>query len=201
MSLLYIGAKTWDMATGGQGIALPEPLQDADAKSWFRRFEVCGTANGWDDGKRLLRLPTLLKGQAWTVYEALGDDQMDTYAHLKAALLAKLSPDIDEHCLNARERLASRRLCEGSESVDELARDLERLLDQASLGLQGDLKDKELKYHLMNTLPEKVSFQLKVLPAEGYIKTIAKATELLLKYPRRVQRFTCADQTTYYDIR
>ena len=91
MSLLYIGAETRDMATDGQGIALPEPLQDADAKSWF---EVCGAANGWDYGKRLLRLPTLLKGRAWAVYddEALGDDQTDTYAHLKAALLAKLSP-------------------------------------------------------------------------------------------------------------
>jgi len=107
---------------------------------------------------------------------------MDTYDHLKAALLSKLSPDSDKYRLGARERLAGRRLREGNESVDELAQDLERLLDQASPGLQGNLKDKELKYHLMNVLPDKVSFQLKLLLAQGYIETIAKATELLLIY-------------------
>ena len=44
----------------------------------------------------------------------------------------------------------------------------------------------------MNALPEKVSFQLKVLPAEGYIKTIAKATELLLIYQRAESRDSLA---------
>jgi len=102
-NFLYIGAETQDIAAGGQGIALPEPLQDADAKSWFRCFEICSTANGWEEAKQLLCLPMLLRGRAWAVYEALADDQTDTYAHLKAALLAKLSPDTDEHCLSARE--------------------------------------------------------------------------------------------------
>jgi len=51
------------MATGG-GLALPEPLHDEDSRSWFKRFEVCAAANGWDAAKKLLRLPTLLKGRA-----------------------------------------------------------------------------------------------------------------------------------------
>jgi len=96
------------METGRQGIALLEPLQDTDARSWFRCFEVCSAANDWDEGKQLLRLPTLLKEQAWAVYEALGNDETDTYAYLKAVLLAKLSPDTDEHRLSARERLTCR---------------------------------------------------------------------------------------------
>ena len=44
----------------------------------------------------------------------------------------------------------------------------------------------------MNALPEKVSFQLKVLSAEGYIETIAKATELLLIYQRTESRDSLA---------
>ena len=52
------------MATGG-GLALPEHLQDEDAGSWFKRFEVCAAANSWDDAKKLNCLPTLLKGRAW----------------------------------------------------------------------------------------------------------------------------------------
>ena len=29
----------------GIGLALPEPLQDGDVRSWFKRFEVCAAAN------------------------------------------------------------------------------------------------------------------------------------------------------------
>ena len=36
----------------------------------------------------------------------------------------------------------------------------------------------------MNALPEKVSFQLKLLPKEDYLKTLSKARELLLIYRR-----------------
>ena len=70
----HIGAKTRDlqiMATGG-GLALPEHLQDEDARSWFKRFEVCAAANSWDDAKKLLHLPTLLKGRAWAIFDSLG---------------------------------------------------------------------------------------------------------------------------------
>ena len=63
------------MATGG-GLALPEHLQDEDASSWFKRFEVCAAANSWDDAKKLLRLPTLLKGRAWAIFDSLGEDSI-----------------------------------------------------------------------------------------------------------------------------
>ena len=77
---------TLDMATGS-GLALPEPLQNEDSRSWFKRFEVCAAANGSDDAKKLLRLPMLLKGHAWAIYDSLAEDNTDTYAHLKDALL------------------------------------------------------------------------------------------------------------------
>ena len=71
--------------------------------------------------------------------------------------------------------------------MDELARDLERLLDKASPDLPAEVRNKELKFHLMNTLPDKVSLQLKLLPPQTYAQTILKATELLLIY-------RCADK-------
>ena len=75
---------------------LPEPLEGEDAKSWFKCYEVCGTANGWNDHKKLSRLPTLLKGHAWAVYDSLHDDRdTDTYEHLKAAILKHLCPDTE----------------------------------------------------------------------------------------------------------
>ena len=57
----------------GNAICLPEPLEDGDAKSWFRRFDVCATANEWNAAKKLVRLPTLLRGRAWAIYESLGE--------------------------------------------------------------------------------------------------------------------------------
>ena len=106
---------------GGHGLALPEPLQDEGAKTWFKRFEVCAAANEWNNKKKLLRAPTLLKGRAWAVYDALPDSETDTYAHLKQALLSRLSPDTDEDRLSAREALSQRRLRQDRESIDELA--------------------------------------------------------------------------------
>ena len=166
------------------GLALPEVLHDGDAKSWFKRFEVCATANEWNNEKKLKRLPTLLRGRAWAIYDALPDASTDTYEHLKEALLSSLSPDTEEDRLSAREELSQRKLREGQESVDELARDIERLLDKASPGLPMANRDTELRYHLLNSLPEKVTFQLKLLPKVGYSETIPKARELLLLYNR-----------------
>ena len=170
-------------STGG-GIVLPEHLQDDNARSWFKRFEACCAANGWNAAKRLASLPTLLKGRAWAIYEALKEEETDTYDHLKEALLTRLSPDTDEDRICAREQLSRRKLQGDRESVDELARDLERLLDKASPDLPIDIRDRELKFHLMSALPEKVSLQLKLLPAQSYTQTISKATELLLIYRR-----------------
>ena len=130
--------------------------------------------------RRNRRVPTLLKGRAWAVYEALTDAETDTYAHLKAALLEQLSPDTDE----ARDELARRRFKEDLESVDELARDLERLLEKASPDLPTAIRSTELRFHLINALPEKVSFQLKLLPKGNYRETISKAKELVSIYHR-----------------
>ena len=171
------------METGG-GLALPKPLHDEDSRSWFKRFEVCAAANGWDAAKKLLRLPTLLKGHARAIFDFLGEDEIDSYDHLKTALLKWLSPDTEEDRLTAREQLSRRKLHEGRESIDELVRDLERLLDKASPGLPAELRDSELYFHLMNFLPERVAFQLKLLPKGTFVHTIAKARELCLIYSR-----------------
>ena len=110
-------------------ICLPEPLQHNDAKSWFRRFEICAAANEWDAAKQLLHLPTFLRGRSWAIYESLRDADKETYAKLKKAILDQLDPDMDEYRL-LPETVIHRRLREGVESIDELARDLEKLLDQ-----------------------------------------------------------------------
>ena len=172
------------MASNSLGLALPEPLKDEDARSWFKRFEVCSAADDWNDQKKLLRLPTLLRGRAWAIFDSLPDASTDSYANLKAALLERLSPDTDEDRISARNGLSQRRLAEDRESIDELARDIEKLLDRSSPGLPAEIRDAELRFHFINALPEKIALQLKLLPKVEYHKTISKARELLLIFRR-----------------
>ena len=171
------------MATGNT-ICLPEPLEDGDAKAWFRRFDVCAAANDWNAAKKLVRLPTLLRGRAWAIYESLGENDNESYNVLKGAIISRLNPDTDEDRLAAREQLTRRRFREGGESIDELARDIEKLLDRSSPGLPAEIRDSELRFYLMSALPEKVALQLKLLPKGTYAETIAKAREVILIYQR-----------------
>ena len=130
--------------------------------------------NGSNQAKKLLWLPTLFKGQAWAVFESLGEDEKDTYAHLKGAMTERLNPDTDENRMVAPEQLMLRQFREGCESVDEIAQDLKRMLDMSSPGLPAEIREAELRFHLMNSLLEKVAFQLKVLPKGTYTETISK---------------------------
>ena len=56
-----------EMASG-VGLALPEAMQDRDAKSWFRRIEICAVANDWDDKKKLKCLLGYFWCPTWCKY-------------------------------------------------------------------------------------------------------------------------------------
>ena len=60
------------------------------------------------------------------IYEFLGDDDKETYTKIKKAILDRLNP----HRLATQEELSLQQLHEEVESIDELARDLEKLLGQ-----------------------------------------------------------------------
>ena len=127
--------KPGTMAAGNR-ICLPEPLEDGDAKSWFRRFDVCVATNDWNAAKKLIQLLTLLRGRAWAIYESLGEDDNASYDALKNAMISRLNSDTGEDHLAACEQLTRRCFQEGGESIDELARDIEKLLDRSSPGQQ-----------------------------------------------------------------
>ena len=103
-------------------------------------------------------------------------------------------PDTEKDRLVAHERLSRRQLREG-ESIDELAGDVEKLLDQALPGLPGELRESELRFYL---LPEKVSIQLKLQPKCSYVETIARCKELLLIYSR-AETSGCVNQVQTKD--
>ena len=110
--------------------------------SWLDSFNVCAAANNWNDNARLRRLPTLLAGRAFTVFQRLGDQQKDTLAHLRESLIAVFLP---EEQRGARySEFDSCRLKDG-EAGKVFAHRLESLLRQALTDLGGDNRDAVLK--------------------------------------------------------
>ena len=49
-------------------ISLPQAFAHGDPKECFKRFEICCRANAWDDDAKAAKLPTLLAGEALTVW-------------------------------------------------------------------------------------------------------------------------------------
>ena len=69
MSIVTFGAVTRIMAK--TTLALPEVFGDGDFDLWLRKLEICVVVNGWKDDHIVKRLPTLLTGNAFVVFERL----------------------------------------------------------------------------------------------------------------------------------
>ena len=163
---------------------LPEPFADGDISTWLRRFDLCCSANRWDAHDKVVRLPTLLQGRAFAVFERLTQQQTDTYDHLIAALKTAFEPRTEERRRLATRQLNSRTLQTG-EDLDVFVRDLERLLDRAQPGLSAELRRQQLIDRFIAGLPEVVSDQLYVLAPVGLNETVSKARELCLLQRRK----------------
>ena len=74
------------------GVALPNKFDDGDIVSWLDSFDVCATANNWNNDARLRRLPTLLVGRAFAIFQRLPNNQKDTMAQLREALIEAFLP-------------------------------------------------------------------------------------------------------------
>ena len=85
------------------GLAFPKLPQNKDSHFQFKQYGVYAATNDWDRVKKLTCLPTLHKSHTQAIYDSLGENVMDTYDHLKVALLQCLSPDTEEDQLAASE--------------------------------------------------------------------------------------------------
>ena len=85
----------------------------------------------------------------------------------------------DEEIIHARGVLRNRKL-QSNETVTELARDIESMVDVISPELRGDALLRERRFCLLDALPDDVAKDIKKLPSISYKETIAKAKELIL---------------------
>ena len=79
------------MASGH--VSVLESFSDGDAHEWFQRFEICSSANQWNNETKPRKLPTILEGEALVCWLELSDEQQADYKVTKEQLLTKIAPN------------------------------------------------------------------------------------------------------------
>ena len=49
-------------------ISVPKWFTNGDASEWFRQFNIFSRGNEWSDETKVLKLPSLLEGEALTTW-------------------------------------------------------------------------------------------------------------------------------------
>ena len=76
------------MATG-RHISLPKTFASGDASEWFKRFEICCTANEWNAATKASKLSTLLEGETLAIWLEFSDDDQKDYKEAKKKIVEK----------------------------------------------------------------------------------------------------------------
>lgn len=74
------------MATPKQ-ISLPSPFSEGNPVEWFQQFEICCSANKWNDGMKAKKLLTLLEGEVLATWFELSEEQKASYSDAKAKMI------------------------------------------------------------------------------------------------------------------
>ena len=83
------------MATSNRSsVALPESFSDEDIEFWLWKYELCSEENEWKDDIMLKRLPTLLCGKAFAVFERLEGEQKVSFKSVCEALVTAFGGDV-----------------------------------------------------------------------------------------------------------
>ena len=60
-------------------VSLPKAFSGGDWNEWLLRFDICAEANGWKNDVRVVKLPTLLEGEALAIFTEIGEDERKDY--------------------------------------------------------------------------------------------------------------------------
>ena len=157
------------------GIALPNKFDDGDIVSWLDSYDVCAVANGWNDEARLRRMPTLLTGRAFAIFQRLAAGDKDTLAHLRASLTAAFLPEEQRGARYSEFDTCSMKT---KEAVEVFAHRLESLLRQALPDLDGAARDAVLKQRFIRGMEAPIRLRLYENPALTYAQCVTTARQL-----------------------
>ncbi|CAB4042877.1 Retrovirus-related Pol poly from transposon, partial [Paramuricea clavata] len=165
------------MATSSRtSVALPETFSDGDIVLWLRKFELCSTANDWKDTDMLKRLPTLLSGKAFAVFERLAAEAKEDYKTLTKALTAAFGGDTTgKHLAMMAFRSRTRK---PDEDIQVFAYNLEALLRRAMPKIENGDRDVLLQQQFIEGVPTELKRELLQRPSMSYEEMVAVAQQL-----------------------
>ena len=154
-------------------LALPEVFGDGDFDLWLRKFEVCGVANGWKDDDKLKRLPTLLTGKAFVVFERLPAAKKEDFKVLVKTLNDSFGGS-DTGIYVAMTKFRNRKR-KPSEDLDVYAFALESALRRAMPEVGEGDRNALLRQQFIERVEEYLRIQLLQRPTLSYEETITVA--------------------------
>ena len=157
-------------------ISIPSNFEDGNIVGWLEKFNVCATANQWDDATKLRRLPSFLNGRAFAIYSRFDNNQKGTIQNLTNALLEAFLPPEARGARYMEFELCTKK---SDESVDAYVYRLEQLFSQALPDVVGDGRDAILKQKLIRGMPEPVKLRLLENPTLTYTKVTTTLRQLL----------------------
>jgi len=150
-------------------ISLPKTFASGDVGEWFKRFEICCSANEWNDTTKAAKLPTLLEGEALAIWLELSEDTQKDYKEAKKKIVEKMAPQ----AFVSLDDFHKRRLHPG-EPISVYVHELKKLLDQAMPGLDTGARDQLLLHQFLAGIPRDIS---KPIRAASDVKSLDQAME------------------------
>ena len=162
-------------STAERHISLPKTFGSGDANEWFKRFDICCRANGWDETTQALKLPTLLEGEALAIWLELTVEQQENYAMAKTEIIKTIMPmgfiSLDE--------FHQRKLRPG-EALPVFVYDLKKLLARAMPELDQAAREPLLLHQFLTGLPVAVSRQLRATGETYTLEAAVTRAKLLM---------------------
>ena len=161
----------------GASVALPESFSDGDIEFWLRKYELCSEANEWKEDITLKRLPTLLCGKAFAVFERLEGEQKASFKNVREALVAAFGGDATGMHIAMMEFRKRERKPE--EDIQVFAYNLESLLRRAMPKLGANERDILLKQQFIEGINPALKKELVLQqPKISYGETVSAAQQL-----------------------
>ena len=176
----YIGAVTRmttpTTTTRENLLSVPATFSDGDFGLCLRKFELCSTTNGWKEEEMLKRIPTLLSGKAFVVFDRLGNDKKGDFKTLAAAIKKAFGGDeTSKHIAMMEFR---RRARKPGEDIQVFAYGLETLLSRAIPNIGSDERNTLLKQQFIEGSSPALKRELLQRPSLKYEETVQIAQQL-----------------------
>ena len=160
-------------------ISLPKVFACGDIEEWVLRYDICASANGWNDEAKALRIPTLLEKEALAVYLDIPEEDRKVYENVKHALVRAFQPP--EARFIALHEFETRKMLPG-ESPQEFLYSIKQLLRKAVPGMEEDSREQLLLHRFLSGIPENLSRSVRTSQDVTCVGEALKKVKLLMIY-------------------